>query len=164
MTSPASVPGRVRIGLNLPSFRRDPEPVFLVAAAAEAAGLDGVFAYDHLFRTAADGTRRPALELLTLLGAVGAETRTIAIGSLVARATLRPAATLASGLATLARIVGDGRLLAGIGAGDQESREENERFGLGFGELEDRVAALERAVIATRDRGFPVWVGGVDTH
>ncbi len=133
-----------------------------MAAAAEASGLDGVFAYDHLFRRDARGQRRPALEMFALMGAVAGATRRIALGSLVARATLRPAATLASGFDTVARIAGPDRLFVGIGAGDGESREENEAFGLDFGTTAERVAALRAAVEATRDRGYPVWVGGTD--
>jgi len=152
----------VKLGLTLPSFRDDPTPAIEMARIAEQSGLDGVFAYDHLFRRATDGRQRPALELLTLLGAVAAETSRITLGSLVARATLRPAATLASGLDTLARIAGRDRLIVAIGAGDEESREENESFGLGFGTVEDRVVALRDAVDAARDQGFPVWVGGID--
>ena len=152
----------MKLGLTLPSFRDDPAPALEIARAAEEAGLDGVFAYDHLFRRAADGQRRPALELLTLLGAVAADTTSITIGSLVARATLRPPATLASGLDSLARIAGRERLIVAIGAGDEQSREENESFGLEFGSVAERVTALRDAVDAARDRGFPVWVGGTD--
>jgi alkanesulfonate monooxygenase SsuD/methylene tetrahydromethanopterin reductase-like flavin-dependent oxidoreductase (luciferase family) len=152
----------VRLGITLPSFRDDPEPAIAVARAAESSGLDAVFAYDHLFRRAADGSRRPALELLAMLGAVAVETSRVALGSLVARATLRPPATLASGLDSVARIAGPGRLIATIGAGDGESREEMESFGFDFGDVTDRVEALRAAVETTRDRGYPVWVGGHD--
>jgi alkanesulfonate monooxygenase SsuD/methylene tetrahydromethanopterin reductase-like flavin-dependent oxidoreductase (luciferase family) len=152
----------VRLGITLPSFRESPEPAFAVARAAEAAGLDGVFAYDHLFRRGPGGVRRPALELFALAGAVAGITHRIAIGSLVARATLRPPATLANAFDTLARIAGPERVIAGIGAGDGESREENETYGLEFGTVTERVAALRGAVNAVRDHGYPVWVGG--TH
>jgi alkanesulfonate monooxygenase SsuD/methylene tetrahydromethanopterin reductase-like flavin-dependent oxidoreductase (luciferase family) len=69
---------------------------------------------------------------------------------------------LANGLDTVARIAGSGRTLAAVGAGDEQSREENESFGLGFGTIEDRLTALHATVVATRDRGYPVWVGGRD--
>ena len=149
----------MKLGLTLPNFRDDPEPAVAVAGAAEAAGLDGVFGFDHLFRRAHDGVLRPALEGMTLLGAVAAETSRIAFGPLVARASLRPPATLAVILDTLARIA-PGRLLATIGAGDSQSREENETFGVPPGTLATRVKRLEDAVDATVDRGYPVWVGG----
>ncbi|HEX5586790.1 MAG TPA: hypothetical protein VFZ17_05740, partial [Acidimicrobiia bacterium] len=73
-----------RVGIALPSFRHTAAPAIAVTHAAVAAGVDAVFAYDHLFRRAADGTRRPALEMFALLGAIAAETSHIALGSLVA--------------------------------------------------------------------------------
>jgi len=149
-----------RLGLTLPSFVRDPDEVFAVVHAADAAGIDGVFVYDHVFRIAADGTHRPALEMTALLGAVAAESSRVHVGVLVTRASLRPAALTALTLETARRIAGD-RLIAGIGAGDHESERENEQFGVGFGAIGDRLDDLRAAVRASRDRGFPVWVGGV---
>jgi len=149
----------VKLGVTVPSFQDDPEVVLGVARAAEAAGLDGVFAFDHLFREARDGTRRPALECTTMLGAVAAETTTIAFGPLVARATLRPPATLAAALDTLRRVGGD-RLVATLGAGDSQSEAENVAFGVDLPSEEARVERLGDALAATRGRGYPVWVGG----
>lgn len=149
-----------RLGLTLPSFVDDVDVPLAVARAAEAAELDAVFAYDHLFRAARDGGRRPAIECFALLGACAVETRAIALGSLVVRATLRPPAVLAASCSTLARAVGRDRLLIGIGAGDSQSRAENEEFGLEFGTVADRIAALAAAVRAVRHLGMPVWVGG----
>jgi alkanesulfonate monooxygenase SsuD/methylene tetrahydromethanopterin reductase-like flavin-dependent oxidoreductase (luciferase family) len=148
----------VRVGLTLPSFVEDPEIPIAVARAAEDAGLDAVFVFDHLWR-GDPPKRRPALECFALLGAVAAETARIKVGTLVARATLRPAATLASCFLTAQR-VSNGRLIAGIGAGDSESRAENEAFGLEFGTMGDRVGALHDAVRAAEDHDYPVWVGG----
>jgi alkanesulfonate monooxygenase SsuD/methylene tetrahydromethanopterin reductase-like flavin-dependent oxidoreductase (luciferase family) len=148
----------VRVGLTLPSFVEDPEIPIAVARAAEDAGLDAVFVYDHLWR-GNPPDRRPALECFALLGAIAVETRRIQVGTLVARATLRPAATLANAFFTAQRVSG-GRLIAGIGSGDSESRAENEAFGLPFGTMVDRIAALHDAVRAASDGDFPVWVGG----
>ena len=147
-----------RIGITLPSFRESPEPAIAMARAAEAAGLDAVFVFDHLFRTGPNGLR-PAIEGFTLLGAVAAETERVALGPLVARSTLRPPATLAHMFDTVQR-VSHGRLLAAIGAGDHESRAENETFGLEFATMDDRVAALTDTLDATMGHGYPVWVGG----
>ena len=149
----------MKLGLTLPSFVDDPEIPLTVALAADEAGLDGVFVYDHLFRVAGDGTRRPALEGVGLLGAVAAATTRTAVGGLVFRAWLRPPASLAAAVATAVRIAPD-RVIATIGAGDSESRKENESFGLGFGTMAERIDRLVGAVHATRDRGAPVWVGG----
>jgi alkanesulfonate monooxygenase SsuD/methylene tetrahydromethanopterin reductase-like flavin-dependent oxidoreductase (luciferase family) len=148
----------VKLGLALPSFVDDPEIPIAVARRADAAGLDGVFVYDHLWRDRPP-PRRGALECVTLLGAVAAETTRIHIGTLVARATLRPPAVLAAAFDTAQRI-SRGRVIAAIGSGDSESRAENEAFGLPFGHIDTRVQALIGAVEATRGRGYPVWVGG----
>src|SRR4249920_2415568 len=95
-----------------------------------------------------------------MLGAVATETRRVAIGSLVARATLRPPAVLASGFDTTLRIAGAGRVIAAVGAGDAESEEEMVTFGFDFGDVATRVAALRDTVETMRDSGYPVWVGG----
>jgi alkanesulfonate monooxygenase SsuD/methylene tetrahydromethanopterin reductase-like flavin-dependent oxidoreductase (luciferase family) len=150
--------GSVKVGLTLPSFVEDPEIPIAVARAAEAAGLDGVFVYDHLWR-GDPPNRRPAIECFTLLGAVAAETSTISVGTLVARATLRPAAVLAHTFETAQR-VSNGRVIAGIGSGDAQSRAENEAYGLEFGTMTDRIDALHDAVRAVRARNIPVWIGG----
>jgi alkanesulfonate monooxygenase SsuD/methylene tetrahydromethanopterin reductase-like flavin-dependent oxidoreductase (luciferase family) len=147
-----------KLAITLPSFRESPEPAIEVARAAEAANLDAAFVFDHLFRAGGAG-RRPAIEGFTLLGALAVETTRIALGPLVARATLHPPATLAHMLDTVQRVT-NGRLIAGLGAGDHESASENEMFGLAFGTMADRVRALSGSVGAVRGRGYPVWVGG----
>jgi alkanesulfonate monooxygenase SsuD/methylene tetrahydromethanopterin reductase-like flavin-dependent oxidoreductase (luciferase family) len=147
-----------KLGITLPCFVDDPEVPIEVARRAEAAGIDAVFVFDHVFRDAPNG-RRVALECFALLGAIAAETSTIQVGTLVARATLRPAATLAYGFDTVHRVSG-GRLIAAIGAGDHLSKDENESYGLDFGTMAQRVEALHDAVHASRHRGYPVWVGG----
>jgi alkanesulfonate monooxygenase SsuD/methylene tetrahydromethanopterin reductase-like flavin-dependent oxidoreductase (luciferase family) len=149
----------VHVGLTLPSFVDDPEIPIAVARAADDAGIDAVFVYDHIYRGSVAATRRPALECFALLGAIAAETKHVQVGSLVARATLRPAATLTHCFDAVQR-VSEGRLIAGIGAGDHESRAENESYGLPFGTMADRVAALHEAVHRAHGRGYPVWIGG----
>lgn len=143
------------VGLTLPSFRTSPEPALEVAGAAERSGVDGVFAFDHLL-----GRRPglPAVELTALLGALSAETTRVALGSLVVRASLRRPAALVACLDTVARISGP-RLLVGIGSGDEESRVEDEAFGLEV-PAERRLALVEAAVAAASGRGYPVWLGG----
>lgn len=161
---------QVRVGLTLPSFQSEPERVLAVARAAEDAGLDGVFLFDHLFHQrgdAADAERRPALELLTMTAAVAVATDRIMVGTLVARAALRPPAVLRASFDTLARIA-PGRIIAGLGAGDDESTAEDTAFGvlpppLATGKSEMaryRVTRFEESVTALRDRSYPVWVAG----
>ncbi|HEX5096017.1 MAG TPA: LLM class flavin-dependent oxidoreductase [Acidimicrobiia bacterium] len=149
----------LKVAVTLPSFVEDPEIPLAIARAAEDVELDAVFVYDHLWR-GDPPNRRPALECFALLGAVAAETERVGVGTLVARATLRPPATLCNAFATVQRI-SNGRLLAAIGAGDSQSRAENEAFGLDFGTMAERIDALHGAVRATRGHGYPVWVGGI---
>ncbi len=147
------------LGLTLPFFREDGETLIEVAIAAESVGLDAVFAYDHLFRYGADGGVRPALEFSSALGALCAETDSIAIASLVARATLRPPSVLTGIFVTAQRIAGE-RIIAGIGAGDEQSRDEMEQFGYDFGDVASRVEALEASTASLIHADIPVWVGG----
>jgi alkanesulfonate monooxygenase SsuD/methylene tetrahydromethanopterin reductase-like flavin-dependent oxidoreductase (luciferase family) len=155
----------VRVGLTLPSFQSDPERVLTVARAAEDAGIDGVFLFDHLFRQrgdAADAERRPALELLTMTAAVAAATTRVAVGTLVARATLRPPAMHRAAFDTLSRLA-PGRIIAGLGAGDDDSLAEDTAFGV-VPPIPDfaayRVTRLVTTVEALKDRQYPVWVAG----
>ena len=166
----------VRVGLTLPSFQSDPERVLTVAREAEDAGIDGVFLFDHLFRRRGDAAadeRRPALELLTMTAAVAAATERPAVGTLVARATLRPPAVLRAAFDTLDRMA-PGRIIAGLGGGDDESIAEDTAFGVLPGDpapagaaratLEPgayRLDRLEAAVQALAGRPYPVWVAGV---
>ena len=149
----------LKIGLTLPSFVEDPQIPIEVARAADAAALDGVFGFEHLFRLAADGSLRPALDGFTLLGSVAAETDHIGVGLLVARASLRPPEVLAHTFATLDLISG-GRLVVAIGAGDSQSDAENTAFGVALDTMEERVARLDAARAATQARGLSTWIGG----
>ncbi len=149
----------VKVGITLPSFVDDAAAVFAIARAADETGIDGAFVFEHLFRTASDGSRRCALDCWATLGSLAVETSGIRLGPFAARATLRPAAVLAHSCATLQRIVGD-RVLAIIGAGDAQSRAENEEFGVGFADIEERLAATRSAVELVLESGIETWVAG----
>jgi alkanesulfonate monooxygenase SsuD/methylene tetrahydromethanopterin reductase-like flavin-dependent oxidoreductase (luciferase family) len=167
---------RTQVGLTLPSFQSEPDKVLAVARAAEAAGHDGVFLFDHLFRrrgAAAGAERRPALELLTMTAAVAAATERMTVGTLVARATLRPPAVLRAAFDTLARIA-PGRVVVGVGGGDDQSIAEDSAFGVLPGDPAPagsgragvdpgayRLERLEATVEALAGRDYPVWVAGV---
>ena len=176
MNAERSARRSVRVGLTLPSFQSEPERVLAVARAAEDAGIDGVFLFDHLFRQRGDAEnaeRRPALELLTMTAAVAAATSRVAVGTLVARATVRPPAVLRAAFDTLARLA-PGRIIAGLGSGDDESIAEDWAFGVLPGDPEPagtegasprdfgayRVARLEATVETLTARRYPVWVAG----
>jgi alkanesulfonate monooxygenase SsuD/methylene tetrahydromethanopterin reductase-like flavin-dependent oxidoreductase (luciferase family) len=147
----------MRIGLVLPLATSDSARVLAFARRAEELGFDGLFAFDHLFPPGAPADR-PSLEAFATLSAVAAATRRMAIGTLVARASLRTAGLLAKQAATLDDISG-GRLLLAIGTGDAVSRAEHVAFGLPYLGPEVRRTHLEETVGAVRGllrgRAFP---------
>jgi alkanesulfonate monooxygenase SsuD/methylene tetrahydromethanopterin reductase-like flavin-dependent oxidoreductase (luciferase family) len=150
----------VRLGLTVPTFTTDRTISVRVARRAEAAGIDGVFVFDHLWPMGAPG--RPALSAIPALGAVAAATSTITVGPLVARVGLLDDDRLVEAFTTLAAVAGgSGRVIIGLGAGDRLSAAENLAYGLPFRPAAERLAAV--AVVADRLRraGLTVWVGGL---
>lgn len=143
--------------MTLPQFRHDAEAAVAVARRAEAAGLDGVFVFDHMWPL---GQRqRPALHSLTLLGALAAETERVTLGPLVARVGMVPDALLVHGLLTLHRIIGD-RLIVALGTGDSLNRDENEAYGRPFAPAAERLASVVACCGRLRAAGVTTWVGG----
>src|SRR2546428_9068237 len=85
------------------------------AIAAEEAGFDGLWTWDHLRDP--DGESGPGVpEAWTTLTALAEATRRIALGPLVLNVANRHPGLLANMAATLQAVSG-GRLLLGIGAG-----------------------------------------------
>jgi alkanesulfonate monooxygenase SsuD/methylene tetrahydromethanopterin reductase-like flavin-dependent oxidoreductase (luciferase family) len=98
----------VPIGASYPQMRE-------AASAAEEAGFDGLWTWDHL----RDPEGRPDVavpEVWTALSALAEVTRRIALGPLVLNVGSRHPGLLASMAATLQEVSG-GRLLLGLGAG-----------------------------------------------
>ncbi len=147
----------MKVGVTLPQFRDDAGTALAAATAAEAAGLDGVFCFDHLWPMGRPD--RPALSMAPLLGAVAASTSTIGIGTLVARIGLVPDDVLVAVLSTLAEL-SHGRLIAGIGTGDAKSRAENEAFGVEFDHVAVRHEHLVDVATTVASAGIEVWIGG----
>jgi alkanesulfonate monooxygenase SsuD/methylene tetrahydromethanopterin reductase-like flavin-dependent oxidoreductase (luciferase family) len=85
------------------------------AVAAEDAGFDGVWTWDHL-RDPDDDHGPGVPEAWTVLSALAEVTRRVMLGPLVLNVANRPPGVLASMAATLQTVAG-GRLLLGIGAG-----------------------------------------------
>lgn len=148
----------MRVGITLPQFRPSAEPALAAARAAEAAGLDGVFAFDHLW--AIGHPERPARNVWPLLGAIAAETERVHLGALVARVGLLANAVMVHNFETLRRISGE-RLIAGLGTGDHLSRQENEAVDVPFGPAAARLADLEAVAASLRSIGITTWVGGL---
>ncbi len=84
------------------------------ALAAERAGFDGIWTWDHLLDP--DGSPPGVPECLTVLTALAEAVPRVALGPLVLNATSRHPGVLANMVATLQQVSG-GRVLLGIGAG-----------------------------------------------
>ncbi len=147
----------MKVGLTLPQFAEDSAPALATARRAEALGLDGVFCFDHLWPMGRPG--RPALSIWPLLGALAAETRSITVGSLVARIGLLPDHLLEASVRTLVALSG-GRVIAGLGTGDHQSAGENLAFGVPYEPASIRRARLAHVAGRISAAGVPVWIGG----
>ena len=101
-------------------------PMLAMAERAEALGFSSVWVGDSL-------TARPRHEPLTLLAAVAARTRRVALGTAVLLPALRHPLLLAHAVATVDRI-SEGRLILGVGiaADTPATRKEFESAGVPF--------------------------------
>jgi alkanesulfonate monooxygenase SsuD/methylene tetrahydromethanopterin reductase-like flavin-dependent oxidoreductase (luciferase family) len=91
-----------------------PSQLLDAARAAEDAGFDGVWIYDHLSGTSFAG--RSALDVWSALGALATATERVTLGPLVLNVAGRHPAHIAVGAATVSALCG-GRFLLGLGAG-----------------------------------------------
>lgn len=145
----------MRLGVILPTFENAPQRALDLAASAEAAGLDGVFAFDHLWPIGE--ATRPALAPFPVLALVGARTTTLSVGPLVARVALVGVAKLVEQFSTLATLY-PGRVIAALGTGDKLSRPEEESYGLAVLSADERVARLDEALSFLTPL-VPCWCG-----
>jgi probable F420-dependent oxidoreductase len=144
----------VRLGLFLPALegllgdRWVPRWAELrrLAVRAEAVGFDALFVPDHLifgqspYWGVREGETRGTWEAWTLLAALAAATRTIALGPFVCCTGFRNPALLAKMAATSDEI-SDGRLILGLGCGSHPP--EYAAFGYPY---DHRVARFEEAL------------------
>ena len=111
-----------------------------LAAAAEEAGLDGLFRSDHY------GPSRPgrgSLDAWATLAALAVHTSRVRLGTLVSPVTFRHPSELAKVAATVDH-VSAGRVELGLGAGWNES--EHTAYGFPFPDLGERMELLEEQV------------------
>ena len=145
----------MKLGVILPTFRDSAAGALEVAQLCEEAGLDGVFAYDHLWPM---GTpTRPSLAPFAMLAAVAARHRSLIVGPLVARVGMVSTSHLVSQFRSLASLA-PGRVIAAVGTGDAKSRDELEAYGLNFASADQRRDEVQRVATALREE-MPVWIG-----
>ena len=146
----------MKIGVTLPTFSGDASGVIDAALAAEAAGLYGVFSFDHQWPLG--HPERPSLSVYPTLGAVGAATTQIQVGTLVARIGLLPDEVVIASIESLHRAVSD-RLIAGLGTGDDASSPEHLRYGLPYAGAASRLERLAKVLGRLGTSGIDRWVG-----
>jgi Luciferase-like monooxygenase len=147
----------MRLGLILPTFRLTPREALRAAAAADDLGLDGVFAYDHLWPMGSP--ERPALAPFETLATVAVRHPRVVVGTLVARVGLVADDVLVSQLRAL-RAVASGDVVCALGTGDAKSRDENLAYGVAYDPPETRRASLRAVAETLVADGAEVWVGG----
>ena len=156
----------MRFGLvasNIGSFSK-PENVVRLAEAAEEAGWEALFLWDHL-AWVWDG---PAVDPWVTLGAVAVRTESLLLGTCVTPVPRRRPQVLAVQVATLDELSG-GRAVLGAGIGG--NRKEFEEFGESF-DRERRWELLEEGLSLIRElwagplgpREVPIWIGGNSTR
>jgi alkanesulfonate monooxygenase SsuD/methylene tetrahydromethanopterin reductase-like flavin-dependent oxidoreductase (luciferase family) len=109
------VTGRLLRAIAVPNFGQDPAGLIDLGVAAEEAGFDGFFLWDHIvFSNTGDGP--PIIDPWLPLAVIASRTSRIKIGTMITPVPRRRPWQLARQTATLDRLSG-GRLILGVGIG-----------------------------------------------
>ncbi len=108
---------RMRTALYVPTHGDygDPQRLLALAEAAEAAGYDGFFIWDHL--VLAPGAALPLTDATVVLGALAQATHHMKLGALITPLSRRRPWKFAKELTTLDQLSG-GRVVCGVGLGE----------------------------------------------
>jgi probable F420-dependent oxidoreductase len=138
---------RIQRGLAVPNFAEDPAELIEMGVAAERAGFDGFFLWDHIvFSDRGDG---PAIvDPWLVLAVVAARTSRIRLGTMITPVPRRRPWQLARQTATL-DVLSGGRLILGVGIGSPAYGD--------FGIFHEPTGARERAELL--DEGLAVLAG-----
>jgi len=106
---------RLRRGVAVPNFGEEPDGLIDLGVAAEEAGFDGYFLWDHIvFSNRGDGP--PIVDPWLVLAVVAARTSRIKLGTMITPVPRRRPWQLARQTVTLDRLSG-GRVILGVGIG-----------------------------------------------
>ncbi|HET7475133.1 MAG TPA: glucose-6-phosphate dehydrogenase (coenzyme-F420) [Dermatophilaceae bacterium] len=132
----------LRLGYKASAEQFGPTRLADLAVAAEQAGFDSVFVSDHLQPWRHDGGHAPAA--LPWLGAAGARTERVLLGTSVLTPTIRyHPVVVAQAFATLG-VLYPGRVVLGVGTGESLNEKP---LGLPWPEQKERFARLKEAVL-----------------